>query len=174
VTTSAITVNLAEVSARENKWPDALAMLRRASGQMAGATEPGKRLSDLDGGLIRAIWNTSGGRPDDNAKNEAFVAAQRLHETQAGAALALMSARFAAGNDAVAGLVRRQQDLKGQLDSLDKRITGEIGAADGKRNDALILSLRAEAARAQNRWMKRPLRSAENIPAMRSSPVRRR
>jgi CHAT domain-containing protein len=128
---------------------DALAMLRRASGQMAGATEPGKRLSDLDGGLIRAIWNTSGGRPDDNAKNEAFVAAQRLHETQAGAALALMSARFAAGNDAVAGLVRRQQDLKGQLDSLDKRITGEIGAADGKRNDALILSLRAEAARAQ-------------------------
>jgi CHAT domain-containing protein len=149
VTTSAITVNLAEVSARENKWPDALAMLRRASGQMAGATEPGKRLSDLDGGLIRAIWNTSGGRPDDNAKNEAFVAAQRLHETQAGAALALMSARFAAGNDAVAGLVRRQQDLKGQLDSLDKRITGEIGAADGKRNDALILSLRAEAARAQ-------------------------
>jgi CHAT domain-containing protein/tetratricopeptide (TPR) repeat protein len=149
VTTSAITVNLAEVSARENKWPDALAMLRRASGQMAGAAEPGKRLSDLDGGLIRAIWNVSGGRPDDNLKSEAFVAAQRLHETQAGAALALMSARFAAGNDAVATLVRRQQDLKAQLDSLDKRITGEIGAADGKRNDALILSLRAEAARAQ-------------------------
>jgi CHAT domain-containing protein/tetratricopeptide (TPR) repeat protein len=145
VTTLAITINLAEVSARENKWPDALAMLRRVADQ-AG---PGKRLSDLDGGLIRAIWNVSGGRPDDNARNEAFVAAQRLHETQAGAALALMSARFAAGNDAVASLVRRQQDLKAQLDSLDKRITGELGAPDGKRNDALIASLRGEAARAQ-------------------------
>jgi CHAT domain-containing protein/tetratricopeptide (TPR) repeat protein len=145
VTTLAITINLAEVSARENKWPDALAMLRRAAAQ-AG---PGKRLSDLDGGLIRAIWNVSGGRPDDSARNEAFVAAQHLHETQAGAALALMSARFAAGNDAVATLVRRQQDLKAQLDSLDKRITGELGAPDGKRNDALIASLRSEAARAQ-------------------------
>lgn len=149
VTTSTISVNLAEISARENKWPDALAILRRASGQMTSATEAGKRLSDLDSGLIRAIWNVSGGHPDDNARNEAFVATQRLHETRAGAALALMSARFAAGNDAVAALVRRQQDLKGQLDSLDKRITSELGAAYGKRNDALILSLRAEAARAQ-------------------------
>ncbi len=149
VTTSAIIVNLADISVHENKWPDALSMLRRASGQMAGTTEPGRRLGDLDRGLIRAIWNVSGGRPDDNLKSEAFVAAQRLHETQAGAALALMSARFAAGNDAVAGLVRRQQDLKGQLDSLDKRIAGEIGAVDGKRNDALIVSLRVEAARAQ-------------------------
>jgi CHAT domain-containing protein/Tfp pilus assembly protein PilF len=145
LTTSAIMVNLAEISAHENKWPDALAMLRRAGAQ-AG---PGQRLGDLDAGLIRAIWNVSGGRPDDSARNEAFVSAQRLHETQAGAALALMSARFAAGSDTVATLVRRQQDLKAQLDSLDKRITTELGAPDGKRNDALIVSLRTEAARAQ-------------------------
>jgi CHAT domain-containing protein len=145
LTTAEITVNLADISAHENNWPDALAMLRRAS----AAAGPGKRLGDLDAGLIRAIWNVSGGHPDDSLRNEAFVAAQRLHETQAGAALTLMSARFAAGSDAVAALVRRQQDMKATLESLDKRITSEIGVPDGKRNDALIASLRSESARAQ-------------------------
>jgi CHAT domain-containing protein/Tfp pilus assembly protein PilF len=152
LTTSAIMINLADVSGRENKWPDALAMLRRVSAQMATraeAAEPGQHFDDLEIQTIRAIWNVSGGHPDDNLRNEAFVSAQRLHETQAGAALALMSARFAAGSDAVAAVVRRQQDLKAALDSLDKKITAELGAPDGKRNDALIASLRAEASRAR-------------------------
>jgi CHAT domain-containing protein/Tfp pilus assembly protein PilF len=152
LTTLAIMVNLADVSEQENKSADALQMLRRVAAQVASrpdATGPIWGLNDLDSRLIRAIWNVSGGHPDDSLKNEAFVAAQRLHETQAGAALALMSARFAAGNDAVASLVRRQQDLKATLESLDKRITSELGAADGKRNDALIASLRSESSRAQ-------------------------
>ncbi len=49
-------------------------------------------------------------------------------------------------NDAIAGLVRRQQDLKTSLETLDKRVTSELGQADGKRNDALIASLRAHTA----------------------------
>jgi tetratricopeptide (TPR) repeat protein len=152
LTTFAIMVNLADVSEHENKWADALEMLRRVAAQVAtrpGATGPIWGLNDLDSRLIRAIWNVSGGHPDESLKNEAFVAAQRLHETQAGAALTLMSARFAAGNDAVAAVVRRQQDLKATLDSLDKRITSELGAPDGKRNDALVVSLRTETSRAQ-------------------------
>ena len=60
-----------------------------------------------------------------------------------------MSARFGAGSDAIAAVVRRQQDLKVTLDRLDKRITAELGAPDGKRNEALIASLRAESARGQ-------------------------
>jgi tetratricopeptide (TPR) repeat protein len=175
LTTSAIKVNLADISAHENQWPDALAMLRaaaQASGP-ADATEPGKPLSDLDDRLIRAIWNSSGGHPDDNLKNEAFVAAQRLHETRAGAALAQMSARFAAGNDAVATLVRRQQDLKATLDSLDKRITSELGSPDGKRNDALIASLRSETARAQASLDETAMRILREFPgyAELSSPA---
>src|SRR5260370_40211810 len=103
--------NLADIAAHENKWRDALAMLRGVAGQTANATEPGKRLSDVDSGLVRAIGNVSGGHPDDSLKNGAFVAAQRLHETQAGAALTLTAARFAAGNDAVAPGLRRHQGL---------------------------------------------------------------
>ena len=68
-------------------------------------------------------------------------AAQRARETQAGAALSQMAARFGAGNDAIASVVRRQQDLKASLDSLEKRITTELGAPDGKRNDALITAV---------------------------------
>lgn len=145
LTTAAITDSLADISVREKNWPEALATLRRA----AAALDPGVRFANLDFRLIPVIWNVSAGHPDDALRNEAFVSAQRLHETQAGAALTAMSARFAAGNNAVASLVRRQQDLKAQLDKLDKRISAELGAPDAKRNAALIVSLRAETARAQ-------------------------
>ena len=60
-----------------------------------------------------------------------------------------MSARFGAGSDAMATVVRRQQDLKVTLDRLDKRITAELGAPDGKRSEALIASLRAETVSGQ-------------------------
>ena len=63
-----------------------------------------KRFTELDTGLIEAVWHVADGRPDDSAKNEAFEAAQRAHETQAGAALAQMAARFGAGNDAIASV----------------------------------------------------------------------
>src|SRR5260370_6223143 len=156
--------NLADIAAHENKWRDALAMLRGVAGQTANATERGRRLRDVGSGLVRAIWNFSGGHPDDSLKNEAFVAAQRLHETQAGAALTLMSARFAAGNDAVASVVRRQQDLKATLESLDKRITSELGAPDGKRNDALLASLRSESWRAPKSLAETPAQILRDFP----------
>jgi CHAT domain-containing protein/tetratricopeptide (TPR) repeat protein len=171
--------NLATIDGLENKWPDALAMLRRASAAMSGQGANGKsgaqfkRLADLDTGLIEAVWHVADGRPDDPAKNEAFEAAQRAHETQAGAALAQMAARFGAGNDAIASVVRRQQDLKATLDSLDQRIVTELGAPDGKRNDALIAGLRAESARAQKSFDETSAQIAREFPgyAELSSPA---
>jgi CHAT domain-containing protein/Tfp pilus assembly protein PilF len=168
--TIATMVNLADVDGRESKWPDALAMLRRASAAMGGP-EDGKnnpqfkRFTDLDAALIEAVWHVAEGRPDDAAKNEAFGAAQRARETQAGAALSQMAARFGAGNDAIASLVRRQQDLKASLDSLDKRITSELGAPEGRRNDALITRLRAESARARQSFDETSAQIAREFPA---------
>ncbi len=92
LTTYAIMVNLADVSEHENKWADALEMLRRVAAQVASrpdAAGPIFGINDLDSRLIRAIWNVSAGHPDDKLKSEAFVSAQRLRETEAGAALAL-------------------------------------------------------------------------------------
>jgi CHAT domain-containing protein/Tfp pilus assembly protein PilF len=163
--------DLAAVDSHESKWPDALAMLRRASAAMNGQQADGNnraqfaRLAGLDTALIEAVWHVADGRPDDPAKNEAFEAAQRAHETQAGAALAQMAARFGAGNDAIASVVRRQQDLKATLNSLDQRIATELGAPDGKRNDALIASLHAESARARQSFDQTSAQIAREFPA---------
>lgn len=140
-------INLADADRREGKWPDALARLRLAAAALnAEKNTQFVRFPEIDPWLIDAIWRVSDGKPDNAAKDEAFGAAQRAHETSAGAALSQMAARFGAGNDAIAGLVRRQQDLKASLETLEKRVTSELGQADGKRNDALIASLRAQTA----------------------------
>ena len=168
-------INLADVDSHENKWPDALAMLRRASaamnGRQAGDNGAAAMMRSSSASpnstprLIEAVWHVADGRPDDAANNEAFEAGQRAHETQAGAALAQMAARFGAGNDAIASVVRRQQDLKAALDNLDKRIATELGAPDGKRNDALIASLHAESARARKSFDETSAQIAREFPA---------
>ena len=169
--TIATLINLADIDGHENKWPDALAMLRRASAAMGGQQSGGgsnaqfKRFTDLDVLTIEAVWHVADGQPDDAAKNEAFGAAQRAHETKAGAALSQMAARFGAGDDAMASVVRRQQDLKASLDSLDRRIATELGVPDGKRNDALVARLRAESARARQSFDETSARIAREFPA---------
>lgn len=159
-------INLAGVLSSEEKWPEALALLRRALSDNAG--QEGRlaveHLPDLDNALIEALWRVSNGKPDDRVKDEAFAAAQRAYETQAGTALTQMAARFAAGDDAVAALVRKQQDLTATLENLDQRITAELGAVAGKRNDALIASLRAEADRAKKSFDQVTLQIAREFP----------
>lgn len=148
--TIATLINLADVDRRDGKWQDALARLRLAATALnAQKNVQFIRFPEIDPWLIDAIWRVSDGRPDNAAMDEAYGAAQRAHETSAGAALSQMAARFGAGNDAIAGLVRRQQDLKASLETLDKRVTSELGKADGKRIDTLIASLRAQVAQTQ-------------------------
>ena len=148
--TIATLINLADVDRREGKWRDALARMRLAATTLnTQQNVQFIRFPEIDPWLIDAIWRVSDGRPDNTAMDEAFGAAQRAHETSAGAALSQMAARFGAGNDAIAALVRRQQDMKASLDTLDKRVTSELGQADGKRNDMLIANLRAQVTQTQ-------------------------
>ncbi|MCP3476228.1 tetratricopeptide repeat protein [Bradyrhizobium sp. CCGUVB1N3] len=164
--TIATIVNLADIDARDDKWADALAMLRRASAALNAQRDAQfTRFTEIDPALIAAIWRVSDGRPDDAARDEAFGAAQRAHETKAGAALSQMAARFGAGNDAIGVLVRRQQDLKIALEALDKRVTTELGQPDGKRNDALIGNLRAEIVRTQKSYDDVSMQLDKGFPA---------
>ena len=64
----------------------------------------------------------------------------------------------------IARLVRRQQDLAVTLDSLDKRITLEVGSPDSRRNDGLIGNLRAEATRAQKNLADATAQIARDFP----------
>ena len=166
--TMATIVNLASVYGHEGNWTEALSILRRGSAHAvaSNARDAGSvvRSVEMNAALVEAIWRVTEGRTNDDLREEAFAAAQRAHETQAGRALAQMSARFGAGSDAIATVVRRQQDLTVTLDSLDKRITAEVGAMDGKRNDGLIGSLRAESARAQKSLEEATAQIARDFP----------
>jgi formylglycine-generating enzyme required for sulfatase activity len=77
----------------------------------------------------------------------------------------------AASNDRLASLVRQQQDLKATRDSLDKRMMTELFAPDGKRNDALIASLRAEMARAEQSIDETSARIMKEFPARAEAPA---
>ena len=167
-TTLATMINLAAAYGYEGKWPEALSILRRGSAQAVVSntkdTISVMRSIEVNAALVEAIWRVADGRATDGLRGEAFAAAQRAHETQAGQALAQMSARFGAGSDAMAKVVRRQQDLTITLDRLDKRVTAEVGAADNKRNDGLIASLRAESARAQKNLDEATAQIARDFP----------
>lgn len=64
----------------------------------------------------------------------AFEAAQWAQISSAGAALAQLGARFAAGTDDLAGLVRARQDLIEAWRAADRRVAGgEAGAARAER-----------------------------------------
>lgn len=168
-TTLATMANLASAYGHEGNWLEALGILRRASLATVVSNDPNPvsalRSVEVNAALVEAIWRVAEGRPDDVSTAEAFAALQRAHDTQAGRALAQMAARFGAGSDAMASVVRRQQDLKVTRDSLDKRITTELGAADGKRNDALIAGLRAESSRAQKSLEEATAQIARDFPA---------
>ena len=70
-------------------------------------------------------------KPDAAAlRAEAYEAAQWAQMTAAGAALAQVGARFAAGTDALAQAVRERQDLAELWRAKDKALVDALGAAD--------------------------------------------
>jgi CHAT domain-containing protein len=72
-------------------------------------------------------------------RDEAFQAAQWALTTSASQALAQMGARFAAGDSALAGLVRQRQDLVESWRNRDKQLLDALGRSDA---DAQTLSAR--------------------------------
>jgi CHAT domain-containing protein/tetratricopeptide (TPR) repeat protein len=94
-------------------------------------------------GLIRTsdkLEDTGGDR--QHFLTTAFSAAQRLGNSNTSSALAQMSVRFAGGNDALAQVVRDQQDLTQQLASIEAKLTNALGVYADKRDEKLIDYLR--------------------------------
>jgi len=156
----------AKLAKRQGDWATALSAVRKATANTASWIEqitPAKRgeLYDL---LIEALWHS-----DDHASpprvDEAFAAAQKAHETEAGTALAQMATRFAANNDAVGLAIRERQDLAAEVSGLDKKITDELGKLQAQRNDAMIASLRARLAQARKTLEERTARLAHDFPS---------
>ncbi|MFN3892570.1 MAG: CHAT domain-containing protein [Beijerinckiaceae bacterium] len=75
------------------------------------------------------------------ARNEAFEVAQRAMSTSAGAALAQLGVRFAAGSDDLAALVRARQDSLEAWKADDRRLAQAL-AGGGRVSDDRLSELR--------------------------------
>src|SRR5205814_1916606 len=77
------------------------------------------------------------------ADAQAFEMAQWASQSAAATALGQMSARFAGGTDALAALVRDQQDTAGEWRALDKSLVDEFAKSSGQRSKAREDAMRA-------------------------------
>ena len=73
---------------------------------------------------------------------ESFQAIQSISSSEAGKALTNLTARFTAGDDAIAVIVREEQDTSSELAALDKALLVELGKFPNERNDQRIQTLR--------------------------------
>jgi len=83
--------------------------------------------------------------------DEAFQLAQRTQNSQAGEALTLMAARFAAGSDALSAVMRERQDLVGEWQGLDVLLTAALVTPPDQRDGLKEQALRARRAEVASR-----------------------
>jgi CHAT domain-containing protein/tetratricopeptide (TPR) repeat protein len=131
-------------------------------GQAGGLTQ---RRSDLFlhhvGYLATAV--RAGIATEPAFAGEAFEMAQWASQSAAGAAVAQMGARFAAGNDALAALIRESQDRSTVLRAKKKLLFDAVGTS-GQRNAAAVETLRKEVADSEARLTALNARLSREFP----------
>jgi tetratricopeptide (TPR) repeat protein/CHAT domain-containing protein len=175
--------NLAGLYSAQRALPEAADHARRASaimiervkrvaGAERGATEAARRELGLKqvtvplGWLLGAAWSLAEQRPNERAalSEEAFVAAQWMGQTAAGAALAQMAARFARGESELSRLVREQQNLSTLWQELDRQMVAARSAPSAQRNAATESTLAVRLAEADRQLTALNLRLAKEFP----------
>ena len=145
------TGNLAEALTSQR---EATRILLSLASKQTG-TGAGSNLTDIELGMLQAhvllLAKTAGKQFDARLGHEAFELAQWISQSSAGAALTQMAARFAARDDALAALVREQQDLAIQLRELDKLLVELLGQSQSQpevlaRNRANIAVIEGKLA----------------------------
>jgi hypothetical protein len=84
--------------------------------------------------------------PAEKALDEALNAIQRGTQSSAASAVNKLAVRLAAGNDRLAELVRRDQDLAAEADVLDKAIVAAVSRERAKRDVAAEQRARSRLA----------------------------
>ena len=82
----------------------------------------------------------------DEAIDDGLNVVQRASQTAAGEALNALAVRFSAGNDRLAQLVRKDQDLAGEAANLDKAIIAAVSNEPSKRDAAAEQRIRDRIA----------------------------
>ena len=117
---------------------------QRSGGGLSGQKKIGYVFSQH----ARYAWAVANAEPSRRALlvAEAFEAGQLALATSAAAAVAGMSARFAAGDDALARVVRAQQDAAQQWQHTDKKLIDAVSQPPDKRNGEIESQLRTQLA----------------------------
>src|SRR5438445_224030 len=119
-----------------------LAAFYQASGRPADALPPVQRLTASGRAQLRAALpvlmdaQRQQLMPADQALDDALNAIQRGTQSQAASAVNKLAVRLAAGNDRLAELVRRDQDLAAEAETLDKAIVAAVSRERARRDVA--------------------------------------
>jgi hypothetical protein len=81
----------------------------------------------------KLISRVTGQIPSDQGFDDSLKVIQRASQTSAAAALNNLKVRFSAGNDRLAQLVRKEQDLAAEAERLDKAIVEAVSKEPSKR-----------------------------------------
>ncbi len=142
----------------QERYDEALDTIRRASdihrGRMtrtdarqgAGTLTQSRRAQNtfFRHAFISGALYEASGQQNTQPLEESFEIAQLAGTTAAASAVARMAARFAAGDDALAALVRRRQDAVLRFNVADASIVKAVGQAPNKRDRNAESRLRVE------------------------------
>ncbi|MCP3474050.1 CHAT domain-containing protein [Bradyrhizobium sp. CCGUVB1N3] len=119
-----------------------LAFFLQASGKTAEALPLAEKTLAISGAQLRIVLPILFAArqqqllADDKALDEALAAIQRGTQSSAAAAVNKLAVRLAAGSDRLAELVRRDQDLAAEADTLDKAIIAAVSKQPAQRDAA--------------------------------------
>jgi CHAT domain-containing protein/Tfp pilus assembly protein PilF len=108
--------NLASMYRDQGRFADALPLVKATA--QKGFDRKATHLAVLSGALATSILSEA------TAKSESYLVAQQAASSAASNAINQLSVRSGAGNDELAQLGRREQDLSAQSASLDKILVG--------------------------------------------------
>jgi CHAT domain-containing protein len=126
--TATSTNNLAFLYQIEGRTADALPLVQRMIG--SGHAQLRVALPVLSASQRQQLL------PAEQALDQALNTIQRVTQSSAASAVNKLAVRLAAGNDRLAELVRRDQDLSAEADALDEAIVAAVSKERSKRDVA--------------------------------------
>lgn len=124
--------------ANEDRFADALALVQTAIAHRAAFTSAA--LPVLYGAKTESLL------PNETALDDGLNVIQRALQTSAGSALNALEARFSAGSDRLADLVRKDQDLAAEAANLDKALISTAAQDSSRREPVVEQKMRDRAA----------------------------
>jgi CHAT domain-containing protein len=110
----------------QGRYEDALELVQRTISQ-------GSARKDVALGILYGSQSKNLISPGE-ALETSYIVLQRSSSSAAGEAISQLATRFAAGTTELAQLVRRDQDLAGEADRLDKSIIAAVSKPPAERN----------------------------------------